>query len=197
MGQDGEPGQLAASPAGLLTSEASSSPPKTSRPTTESSDEEDRLRYEREDERQGDGEETEVEDMPADPLLRRGRGEEVYELRERARKRRPGRLDLESAHYRGALGNDADEEDVVVVAGDDVEAIAYTAVEERAVVRKFDRRLVLFVALLYMLSFLDRSSMSPFSLLLFFSSSLSTRFLLPSFLFSHLSSHHMSRRILY
>jgi hypothetical protein len=34
----------------------------------------------------------------------------------------------------------------------------YTPDEERAVVRKFDRRLVLFVALLYMLSFLDRSS---------------------------------------
>ena len=34
----------------------------------------------------------------------------------------------------------------------------YTPDEERAVVRKFDRRLVLFVAVLYMLSFLDRSS---------------------------------------
>jgi hypothetical protein len=34
----------------------------------------------------------------------------------------------------------------------------YTPDEERAVVRKLDRRLVLFVALLYMLSFLDRSS---------------------------------------
>jgi len=37
----------------------------------------------------------------------------------------------------------------------------YTPDEERAVVRKFDRRLVLFVALLYMLSFLDRSSAFP------------------------------------
>ncbi|OBT43537.1 hypothetical protein VE00_06776 [Pseudogymnoascus sp. WSF 3629] len=34
----------------------------------------------------------------------------------------------------------------------------YTPDEERAVVRKFDKRLVLFVALLYMLSFLDRSN---------------------------------------
>lgn len=34
----------------------------------------------------------------------------------------------------------------------------YTPDEERAVIKKFDRRLVLFVALLYMLSFLDRSS---------------------------------------
>ena len=36
----------------------------------------------------------------------------------------------------------------------------YTPDEERAVVRKLDRKLVLFVALLYMLSFLDRSSMA-------------------------------------
>lgn len=35
----------------------------------------------------------------------------------------------------------------------------YTQAEEAAVIRLFDRRLVLFIALLYMLSFLDRSSM--------------------------------------
>lgn len=34
----------------------------------------------------------------------------------------------------------------------------FTPDEERAVVRKFDRHLVLFIALLYMLGFLDRSS---------------------------------------
>lgn len=34
----------------------------------------------------------------------------------------------------------------------------YTPDEEKSVIKKFDRRLVLFVALLYMLSFLDRSS---------------------------------------
>lgn len=34
----------------------------------------------------------------------------------------------------------------------------YTPEEERAVLRKLDKRLVLFMALLYMLSFLDRSS---------------------------------------
>ncbi|KAJ0115318.1 hypothetical protein J7T55_012595 [Diaporthe amygdali] len=37
-------------------------------------------------------------------------------------------------------------------------AFIYTPEEERAVVSKFDRRLVLFVAFLYMLSFLDRSN---------------------------------------
>jgi hypothetical protein len=34
----------------------------------------------------------------------------------------------------------------------------YTPEEEQAVVRKFDRRLVVFMAFLYMLSFIDRSS---------------------------------------
>jgi hypothetical protein len=35
---------------------------------------------------------------------------------------------------------------------------AYTADEEKRVVKRFDRRLVIFLALLYLLSFLDRSS---------------------------------------
>ena len=36
----------------------------------------------------------------------------------------------------------------------------YTAEEEKNVVRKFDRKLVVFVAILYLLAFLDRSSTS-------------------------------------
>ena len=40
------------------------------------------------------------------------------------------------------------------------EGLYWTSEEEQAVVRKFDRRLVLFMALLYLLSFLDRSSQS-------------------------------------
>lgn len=35
----------------------------------------------------------------------------------------------------------------------------YSSEEEQTVLRKFDRHLVLFIALLYMLCFLDRSSM--------------------------------------
>lgn len=38
-------------------------------------------------------------------------------------------------------------------------SLEYTFEEERLVLRKFDRHLVLFIALLYMLAFLDRSSM--------------------------------------
>lgn len=37
----------------------------------------------------------------------------------------------------------------------------YTAEEEQSVVRKFDKKLVVFLAVLYMLSFLDRSSPFP------------------------------------
>ena len=40
----------------------------------------------------------------------------------------------------------------------------YTAEEEQSVVRKFDKKLVVFLAVLYMLSFLDRSSLFPLSL---------------------------------
>ena len=41
-------------------------------------------------------------------------------------------------------------------------AQTYTASEERAVLRKLDRHLVFFLAILYMLSFLDRSSQKPY-----------------------------------
>ena len=40
-------------------------------------------------------------------------------------------------------------------------AAPYSPEEEQAVLRKFDRHLVLFIALLYMLGFLDRSSTRP------------------------------------
>lgn len=60
----------------------------------------------------------------------------------------------------------------------------YTPDEERAVVRKFDKKLVLFVALLYMLSFLDRSSISPLVLEL-----LSCRFRIVAFDCETLAKH--------
>lgn len=79
-------------------------------------------------------------------------GIEAYELRDIVVTSSPE--DLSACD--GASTTDGDSEH------DDKEegrqSLVYTAEEERAVVRKFDRRLVLFVALLYMLSFLDRSS---------------------------------------
>lgn len=69
-------------------------------------------------------------------------------------------------HSRVSLSNDtleSDNEDEKEDHGHPQEP--YTPAEERAVVKKFDRRLVLFIALLYMLSFLDRSSKSALHLL--------------------------------
>lgn len=79
----------------------------------------------------------------------------------------------------GGPVSDVDEENVYD-SGEELEAKSartgsapkYTQDEERVVVRSFDRRLVPFLALLYLLSFLDRSSMfsdfagqrSPFTL---------------------------------
>lgn len=66
-------------------------------------------------------------------------------------------------HELGSITDDSDLGDYMEDtprSEDDNTILVYTAEEERAVVQKFDRRLVLFVALLYMLSFLDRSSSS-------------------------------------
>lgn len=89
-----------------------------------------------------------------------GDSSEVYELQDRRREEQSGSDD-----------NDDDEKDGLHElrrrrrwrAGSASTAASftlYTPDEERAVVRKFDRKLVVFVALLYMLSFLDRSSQS-------------------------------------
>lgn len=80
--------------------------------------------------------------------------DEVYELNERGSRETDGANDNRLRH-----------------------GFTFTAEEERAVVNKFDRRLVLFVAFLYMLSFLDRSSLSylPFSSCLLFPYALSGR----------------------
>ena len=47
-----------------------------------------------------------------------------------------------------------------------IETEGYTTLEEKTVLRKLDRNLVFFLAMLYMLSFLDRSSKSGRSMLI-------------------------------
>jgi hypothetical protein len=54
--------------------------------------------------------------------------------------------------------DDSEKEDVRPMRRVGSRSKEYTREEEQAIVRKFDRRLTLFIALLYMLSFLDRSS---------------------------------------
>lgn len=83
-----------------------------------------------------------------------GRGDSGYEMDrldgDGAAGARAGWRDMADEHERGL--EEAEEREG--------KRPAYTRDEERGVVRKLDRRLVLFMALLYMLSFLDRSSMS-------------------------------------
>jgi hypothetical protein len=55
---------------------------------------------------------------------------------------------------KGRTSNDEDEEQVPSHSGED----DFTEAEEKRVLKKLDRRVVLFVALLYLLSFLDRSN---------------------------------------
>ena len=78
---------------------------------------------------------------------------ESFELEHRPKRHHspaPSLDDLDSPSF-SDYGEDEEREEVG-------RFLPYTAEEERAVVKKLDRRLVLFVALLYMLSFLDRSS---------------------------------------
>jgi hypothetical protein len=88
-----------------------------------------------------------------------GSGSDVYELHDRDTSRdRNG-----SAIWDAEAGDDEDADRPLVAGrprspGSVASFQLYTPDEELAVRRKFDRKLVLFVALLYMLSFVDRSS---------------------------------------
>ena len=61
----------------------------------------------------------------------------------------------DSSLYSAAFSDEEHREDTEDSAD---EGKSYAVEEEKAVVRKLDRHLVLFIAFLYMLSFLDRSS---------------------------------------
>ncbi|GKU14419.1 unnamed protein product [Fusarium langsethiae] len=88
-----------------------------------------------------------------------GSGSDVYELRDRDTSRdRNG-----SAIWDAEAGDDGDADRPLVAGrsrspGSVASFQLYTPDEEQTVRRKFDRKLVLFVALLYMLSFVDRSN---------------------------------------
>lgn len=83
--------------------------------------------------------------------------EEAYELT--STKKKPKGKRKKGNKRRGTSKfPDLDDESVSTTTSGKSSQLRYTPDEERAVVKKFDRKLVLFVALLYMLSFLDRSS---------------------------------------
>jgi hypothetical protein len=83
-----------------------------------------------------------------------GPSDDVYEMRERDASRDRGRWDSDGPVP--GQGHGRRDSSASSVASFQL----YTPDEEDAVRRKFDRKLVVFVALLYMLSFLDRSSSS-------------------------------------
>lgn len=104
-----------------------------------------------------------VGDAAAERLLFEHGGNEAYELQERPTGA-DGLDDLDGSYNDGDDGDQgrADASTSRRRHRGSTSTVAsfqlYTPDEEQAVVRKFDRRLVLFVALLYLLSFLDRSS---------------------------------------
>lgn len=64
-------------------------------------------------------------------------------------------------HYEDALLDEAERIELKFVPDQDLqpqESLLCSSEEEQTVIRKFDRHLVLFIAFLYMSSFLDRSS---------------------------------------
>lgn len=80
-----------------------------------------------------------------------GGGSEVFELTPRDASRDRGETMWEADESHEQLSRRPS-------TGTDASYQLYTPDEDKAVRRKFDRKLVVFVALLYMLSFLDRSS---------------------------------------
>ncbi|EGZ73553.1 MFS general substrate transporter [Neurospora tetrasperma FGSC 2509] len=83
--------------------------------------------------------------------------EEAYELT--STKKKPKGKRKKGNRRRGTSKfPDLDDESVSTTTSGKSFQLRYTPEEEREVVKKFDRKLVLFVALLYMLSFLDRSN---------------------------------------
>ncbi|KAL9603647.1 MAG: hypothetical protein Q9179_002134 [Wetmoreana sp. 5 TL-2023] len=83
----------------------------------------------------------EMQEVPGSPTRRSRRGREDEDSSEATEKLVPQTLDSGLVHH--------------FPPGD---SLSYVQEEERSVIRKFDRHLVLFVAFLYMLGFLDRSN---------------------------------------
>lgn len=118
---------------------SSSSPPRTPAPTETTPE--------------NDSDDSDVESVSA--LREGGHTFELRKLRNSSEKgSHHGSFDREDA----SSEDDSEKEDVRPVRRIGSRSKEYTHEEEQAIVRKFDRRLTLFIALLYMLSFLDRSS---------------------------------------
>lgn len=94
-----------------------------------------------------------------------GRVEEMFEMEDLKKSSGYSRhVDVASPHDEDDEGSEK-ESSAVDSNSVDQSFSLYTPDEEKSVIKTFDRRVVLFIALLYMLSFLDRSSkhLSPFN----------------------------------
>lgn len=90
---------------------------------------------------------------------------EEYELRDlRKESQSPTQPGAEEYDSDSQLGDDFAPEngEHYLLPSNQTPSVSYTAEEEAKVKRKLDRNLVLFVALLYMLSFLDRGNLGIF-----------------------------------
>lgn len=92
---------------------------------------------------------SDIDDLDLHSEVRDGGYSEVYEMRGTVLHDADDHADTHGSGRRGSNGSSVASYQL------------YTPDEENAVRRKFDRKLVVFVALLYMLSFLDRSSTGP------------------------------------
>lgn len=106
---------------------------------------------------------SDIDDLDLHSEVTGGNNSEAYEMLDRSSSMRNGGTSDGDAGRRTRLW-DADDAHLETRGSVSASSVAsfelYTPDEEMAVRRKFDRKLVLFVALLYMLSFLDRSSLS-------------------------------------
>lgn len=93
---------------------------------------------------------------------------EGYELKDlKAKSYSPTRAGAEQYDSDDQDGDDLEEGETgehSLLSSNQTPSFPYTCQEEAAVKRKLDRNLVLFVAFLYMLSFLDRGNLGTFNL---------------------------------
>jgi hypothetical protein len=102
--------------------------------------------------------ESNADDSDVESVLALRGGEHTFELRKIRNTSDKGSHHGSFDQDEVSSEEDSEKEDVRPVKRVGSRSKEYSREEEQAIVRKFDRRLTLFIALLYMLSFLDRSS---------------------------------------
>jgi hypothetical protein len=102
--------------------------------------------------------ETDADDSDVESLAPLRGGGDTVELRRLRNSSEKHNQRGSRDHEESSSEDDSEKEHIRPVKRVGSRSKEYTNEEEQAIVRKLDRRLTLFIALLYMLSFLDRSS---------------------------------------